>query len=590
MRFLILGPLEILNDAGRPAKIGGGKERAVLAALLLRANHVVSVDELIEALWEETPPAAAGHAVQVYVSHIRTALAEGATRLATRSPGYILTVHDEELDFSQFEALVASGRDQMDRHNPLEAARLLRESLGLWRGDALPELTYESYFRLDIERLAALRVAALEDRIDADLALGRYGELVPELEHLVELHPFQERLAKNLMLALYGAGRTADALDAYGVFRKRLADELGIDPPPDIVEAHRRILQRDATLLAPRNARVEPQVAPPRGTTAPSEQGEADGPLPPRPRRPGRNRFLLVGACVTVVLVAVAALVWWSVGQRSPDTVGSSGSADCRPDRSVGPLIAFVRVAADGDIYLMNADGTCQTDIDPSLANDMYPDMSPDDSLIAFTRGWDIWVMGVDGASQRDLTPNSPSRDSGPVWSPDGRWIAFISTRAGDRQVFVMDSNGAHVRQVTFDPGPHYKPTWSPGGDQIAYVSKGGIHAVSALRRAGPVALLRDARAESPSWALNGKIAFQEQRGGGSFDVWVLTFEAGTDLPAPVNATNTPGNDSEPDWSRDGALVFDSDRTGHYEIYALTPGQAPIQLTTDLATDKDPTW
>src|SRR5262245_58874264 len=199
VEFRILGPLEVV-DGGRTLPLGGPRQRALLALLLTRANRVVSRDELIDELWDDEAPDGARNALQYHVSRLRKALAPSEA-LVTREPGYMIRVAEDELDLLRFERLRASARDAP----PEEAARLLREALELWRGPAQPEIAH----------LDELRIAVLEQRIDADLESGRNADLVAELEPLVREHPLRERLRGQLMLALYRSGRQAEALDVY---------------------------------------------------------------------------------------------------------------------------------------------------------------------------------------------------------------------------------------------------------------------------------------------------------------------------------------------------------------------------------------
>jgi DNA-binding SARP family transcriptional activator/tetratricopeptide (TPR) repeat protein len=254
VEFRLLGPLEVLRD-GRPVALGGRKPRALLAILLLHANEVVSADRLIDALWGESPPGAAGNTLQAHVSQLRKALAgkrgpppEG--RIVTQSPGYVIQVLPEELDLARFEQLVDRGRRALAARDVELAARLLREALGLWRGPALPEFAYEPFAEHEIARLGELRLVALEERIETDLAAGSHGQLVPELEQLTAEHPLRERLRGQLILALYRAGRQADALRAYQETRRTLVDELGIEPSPALQQLERAILVQDPGLEA----------------------------------------------------------------------------------------------------------------------------------------------------------------------------------------------------------------------------------------------------------------------------------------------------------------------------------------------------
>ena len=241
MEFKILGPLEVVED-GLPLPLGHGRERALLALLLLRANEVVSADVLIDDLWRERPPATAAKALQVYVSRLRKRL--GADVVATRPPGYAIEVGEDQLDLIRFERLVQQARGD----DPLTAASQLRDALSLWRGSPLAEFANEPFAQPEILRLEELRLAALEGRIDADLALRRHAELVGELELLVHRNPYRERLRRQLMLALYRSGRQADALEAYRDARSVLTQELGLEPSPELRKLERQILAHDETL------------------------------------------------------------------------------------------------------------------------------------------------------------------------------------------------------------------------------------------------------------------------------------------------------------------------------------------------------
>jgi DNA-binding SARP family transcriptional activator len=244
VEYRILGPLEVVA-ADDPLPLGGPKQRSLLALLLLHANEVVSTDELIDRLWGARPPATAPKIVQVQVWRLRKAL--GGDELATRPPGYVLRVREGELDLARFERLVSEARGA----EPEAAAAKLREALSLWRGAPLADLAYESFASAEVARLEELRLVALEEQIEADLALGRHAELVPELEALAAEHPLRERLRGQLMLALYRSGRQAEALDAYRRARQLLLEDLGLDPSPPLQELERAILAQDPSLDAP---------------------------------------------------------------------------------------------------------------------------------------------------------------------------------------------------------------------------------------------------------------------------------------------------------------------------------------------------
>ena len=243
--FRLLGPVEAILDGG-PVALPAAKPRALLAVLLLNRNRVVATHELIDELWSEEPPETATKALQVYVSQLRKAI--GADRVLTKPPGYSLRVEEGELDVDVFGRLVHEGRERLAAGEAQAAAELLERALGLWRGPALAEFRSEPFARDAGARLEEARLEAVEERVEADLALGRHARLVPELEELVGRHPFRERLRGQLMLALYRSGRQADALDLYRRTRETLVEELGIDPGPELQELEHAILRQDRAL------------------------------------------------------------------------------------------------------------------------------------------------------------------------------------------------------------------------------------------------------------------------------------------------------------------------------------------------------
>ena len=253
MEFRILGELEVIGEDG-PIELKAAKQRALLGILLLRANEVVSADSLIDRLWSERPPASAPKLVQVYVSQLRRALGDG--RIVTRAPGYVLTVEPDELDSARFERLLAEGRAALAEGNATRARRSIGAALELWRGPALADLAFEEFARTDAERLEELRLAALEERIESDLSLGRHDQLVPELGALVDRYPLRERLWRQTMLALYRSGRQAEALECFARARRTLDDELGLEPGEELRQLQAAILRQDDELaLEPTDSR-----------------------------------------------------------------------------------------------------------------------------------------------------------------------------------------------------------------------------------------------------------------------------------------------------------------------------------------------
>ncbi|HVS43367.1 MAG TPA: BTAD domain-containing putative transcriptional regulator [Candidatus Dormibacteraeota bacterium] len=268
MQYRLLGPLEAV-DGDRPLNLGGRKQRALLALLLLDANRVVAVERIIDELWGECPPDTAANAVQVHVAGLRRVLEPqragggSAAVLVTRSPGYLISVDADAVDVLRFERLVDEARQMLAR-DPEGASARLKQALALRRGPTLADVVLLGPARGQITRLEELHLAALEDRIQADLRLGRHAALVGELGAMVAAHPLGERLRAQLMLALYRCGRQAEALDAYQAARRLLSEELGIDPGTELQQLERAILRQDPSLDWRRGA----DSAPARPTTS----------------------------------------------------------------------------------------------------------------------------------------------------------------------------------------------------------------------------------------------------------------------------------------------------------------------------------
>ena len=329
MEFRVLGPLEVV-DEGRVLPLGGGRQLALFAYLLLHANEAVSVDRLVDELWGDSPPSTAPKIVRNSVSLLRRELGD---RLQTRPPGYLLRVEDGELDSELLERAVESGE--------LEA---LTTALGRWRGSPLSQIAYESFAQSEIARLEELRLSALEARIEAELALGRHANVVGELERLLRQHPLRERLSGLLMLALYRSGRQAEALDVYQRTRRVLDEELGIAPSPALRELERQILEQDESL------------GPPAVTTA--------------ERRRRRLPLALLAAAVLLGAAAVIAFL------ATRDSVGGLGKVPPNHvgviDPGTGAIVAAIPVgirpgplaARDGSLWVGNLGDRSLTRID----------------------------------------------------------------------------------------------------------------------------------------------------------------------------------------------------------------------------------
>lgn len=251
--FRILGPLEVLVD-GQAVELGGQRQRALLAALVVRHGQVVSSDRLVDLLWGESPPKTATTSLQNAVSQLRRAL--GADVVETRAPGYVVVVEPDAIDAVRFEALLAQARAA-----PVaERAALLRTALALWRGPALADLAGEEFTQGEIRRLEELRLDALEERIAADIELGHHRDVLGELETLAAAAPLRERVCALRMLALYRSGRQAEALQAFRDTRAAFVDQLGIEPGSELQELHARILRQEAGLTAAPNGHAGGEV------------------------------------------------------------------------------------------------------------------------------------------------------------------------------------------------------------------------------------------------------------------------------------------------------------------------------------------
>jgi DNA-binding SARP family transcriptional activator len=270
VEFRVLGPL-VVSQGDRLVRVGGARQRSLLALLLIRANELVSTDQLIEELWGERPPSEAANALQAAVSRLRRSLGAGhsdgplTTRVVTRSPGYVFEVDPELIDARRFERLAREGREALADADAVRAAADLADALALWRGEPFADFVYEPFAQSEIARLEELRLMATEDRIEAALNLGRELDVVSELEALVARHPFRERLRGELMLALYRTGRQAEALEAYREGHRTMTAELGIDPSPALRQLEAAILRHDSSLSAPlpdaRSLTVQPSEA-----------------------------------------------------------------------------------------------------------------------------------------------------------------------------------------------------------------------------------------------------------------------------------------------------------------------------------------
>jgi DNA-binding SARP family transcriptional activator len=364
MEFRILGPVEVI-DGGRAVALGSSKQRALLAVLLLHVNEVVSRDRLINDLWGERAPQTAAASLHTYVSQLRKLLEadSGVPKvLRTRAPGYVLELDVEQVDLKRFELLARRGKSELAAGDPGPAAATFADALSLWRGEPLQEFGSAPFALAESLRLQELHISTLEERIEADLARGRDDALVGELETLVVAHPYRERLCGQLMLALYRCGRQAEALETYRQTRRRLAEELGIDPGPSLQELEQQILRQEPTLsTAAPPAAVKPER--PRTDRVPPPIPE---PPRSRTRKPVlRRRWALLAAGVAVAASVAAAVVATRGSSRNLEPVAvrphsvavidparNTVVADIQTGAYPGPLAAdstYVYVANIGD-------------------------------------------------------------------------------------------------------------------------------------------------------------------------------------------------------------------------------------------------
>jgi DNA-binding SARP family transcriptional activator/streptogramin lyase len=438
--FRILGSLEAV-DGGRPLALGGSKQRALLALLLLDANRVVSRDRLIDELWNGAPPESASTALQVHVSQLRKIL--GRETIVTQAPGYMVVVEPGALDLDLFERLVRDARG----HGAETAAERLRQALALWRGPPFADLD-ESFARAERAQLEERRAAALEQRIDADLELGLHAELVPELERLVREDPLRERRRAQLMLALYRSGRQADALDTYRSGRRLLADQLGLEPGGELRQLEKAILEHDPALVPP---------APTRARDATTEE-----------RRLGslRRSRLVAGIGALLLAGAVAAVVVAVTGGSNPVVVEPNSVAvlDAKSGRvladvPIGGRPVAIATSADA-VWVANADDQTIVRIDPKTRKVVKTigGLGTDVSDVAVGFG-SVWVAGGNDGTLTRIDPGQNAPEA-PIDLGDGggglvpQPVFLVAVGAG--HVWVTRGN----RLLRIDPATNDARPW----------------------------------------------------------------------------------------------------------------------------------
>jgi DNA-binding SARP family transcriptional activator/class 3 adenylate cyclase len=362
VEYLVLGPLEV-RDGRRSVRVGSAKQRCLLAALLVHANAVVSLDRLGDILWGDDPPHDVAATLQTYVSRLRTALdppdSDGAAAILTRAPGYLLSLDQDQVDASRFERLVRDAQGRAGAGEPVAAAALLDEALELWRGDAFAEFADMDFARVEALRLEELRRVAIEERVEANLSLGRHADVVGELEGITSANPLAERPRRQLMIALYRCGRAADALRAFQEYREILRDELGIDPSAALAQLERDILDRKPTLDVIAGPEVPAAMVPEDAVVAR---------VAPSPARPARQPWYPPEADVATPFVdrteELDRLRQWLTEALtgSPRVVLASGDPGTGKSRLVAELVREARAAGVRPFV-----GRCLEDSDLSL-------------------------------------------------------------------------------------------------------------------------------------------------------------------------------------------------------------------------------
>jgi DNA-binding SARP family transcriptional activator len=461
----LLGPVEA-RRGGAPLALGGGRQRALLAALALRRGQVVSTDRLIDELWGEQPPETAATALHGLVSQLRRALEldrAHPTVVVTRPPGYVLALEPDDVDAERFERLAAVGAERLESGQPDEARRALADALALWAGPALAGVE-QPFARAEAHRLDELRLHAQEERIEADLGLGHAAAVVPELEALIEREPLRERPRAQLMRALYASGRQAEALDAYRDARARLHDELGIEPGPELRDLERRILSQDPALASAswlQRARV----------------------------RRVRRRALVLGV-LGAVLVAAGIGTAFLVRGDEPAAVVARANSVAVLDPGSNRIVEAIPVGAQptavvvghGSVWVANtADGTVSRIDEQSHevvssvgVGAPASSLAVSDDAVWVGNGSAGTVSRIDAATNAvdtmdvSLRPGDILKDTvygiqfvaGSVWVGVGRAVLRLDPRTGDRQARI-DLDGVPLALAAGDDA-----LWIAAGDE----------------------------------------------------------------------------------------------------------------------------
>jgi DNA-binding SARP family transcriptional activator/ABC-type branched-subunit amino acid transport system substrate-binding protein/DNA-binding beta-propeller fold protein YncE len=536
--FALLGALEVV-DGDRPIPLRAPKQRALLALLLLRRGEQVAVEGIAEELWAGEPPATGTKAVRVYVGELRKAL--GAEVIVTQGRSYAIPVEGHETDVERFEGLAAEGRERLDRGDAEGAARKLREALGVWRGPALADFRYDDFAQHEIVRLEEARIAVLEARIDADLALGREHELVPELQALVGEHPLRERLRGQLMLALYRSGRQTEALEVHREGRRRLVEELGLEPVRELQELERAILAQDESIGVPQRRLLL--------------------------RRVRRRPALIVGFGGFLVVAAAATALAISLTRPGGGGISSvvQGNSLAAIDPATGRIVAEVPVGATpsavavggGAVWVLNADDQTISRVD------------------AETKEVRTFAIGA--------TPTDLAAGTGGVWVGNGGKLAraqFAGTTA-----VALTRLDAHTGAVLANvPLPERGSTRSNVAQNHIAPAGGSVWAI-----APDFSLVRiDPRRDKVSAVARGvaAVAVAAERGG----VWIVSD---TGMLERISATsdrvtarvNVPATALSELAVGDGSVWATDPYQG--TLWRIDPGARAVERTIDVGAGAD---
>ena len=532
--FQILGPLVVRAD-GREIEISGSRQRALLALLLLHRGEAVSADRLIDDLWGESPPAGAAKTLQVYVSRLRGMLGEGV--IARRGPGYAIDLIEAALDAHRFEQLLDAGRASLAHGDSRTALDSLDEALELWHGRALTDFSYESWAQPEIARLEELRLLAREESFEARLALGESDRLVPELESLIAEHPLRERLRGQAMLALYRSGRQADSLELFRESRRRLIEELGIEPGPELRDLHQRILAHAPELGA--SARQRPLVG-----------------------RRGARRLIVVGAMLVAGAVASAA---FELARSAGTAVSPNSIASLTPETGGVreqirlPSPATELTVGGGSVWALSGDSGTITELDSATGRLVATFAAGVRAVDTAYGGGKLWVLA-----------------SGTAPLPGGRG------KSQPAAVSEVDPQSrAIVDTIPLPVAPQTAPFFYghlPGSHLLAWAA-GSLWATApggALYRVDPAR--RRIVATVPDLAVQG-IATDgtalwvrlDQSGPAVFEqVNARTNRAGAPLQTPAISLNAPSSFAV----ANGSLWVPDTYTGL--LYRATPGNPPV--------------